>query len=345
MKLRKLLYICVLVFVFAVFYKINSLMVSVISPGFWLRMQEHISWEYVRIYPLLRDSSPITKVSPVMFVETTETLTPQPLVICSVESAARIYQDRPVHFLLKGFRNRSCLQSTTECPGLKLLTDFPNVQLLHLDPKVVLKDTPLAAWYNEDKIYKENYWIWILSDAYRLALVWKYGGIYFDTDIINIKKVSEENFVVCEEVNYLYNAAIGFHQHHPYIMDCMADFVLNYNGAIWGHQGPHLFTRVMTKSCPIPNYSKVLDFSCDIRNVTIMHQFRFYPIHWTQWGKYFEVWKETPTFGDSYGLHLWNYMNREAKKRVVLESNTLVENLFIKYCPSTYDILVKKANG
>ncbi|XP_043940107.1 alpha-1,4-N-acetylglucosaminyltransferase-like isoform X2 [Protopterus annectens] len=296
--------------------------------------------EYCGASSLARTAA--TASLPVMFMETTETLTPHALAICSVESTARIYQDRPVQFYLRGFKNRSCLQSETECPGLRVLTDFPNVQLIHLNPKEVLKGTPLATWYNEDKVYKAGQWIRITSDAYRLALMWKTGGLYFDTDVIITKKVPIKDFVVCEEDNSVATAAFGFPQQHPYIMDLMVDFILNYNPDIWGQQGPRLFTRIMKKSCPLPHFGKVQDFPCDALNVTIMHPVRFYPIHWSEWGKYLEVWKEIPAFENSYGLHFWFHMSGNDKRAVVLGSNTLEENLFIKYCPNTYAALIKK---
>ncbi|XP_043940116.1 alpha-1,4-N-acetylglucosaminyltransferase-like [Protopterus annectens] len=344
--MNRITVVCVLVFIFALggFYRITSKM----KPGdlfSLLHKTISVSDSSASTPSLQSNRIDFTAQPPVMFVETTETLKPQTLTICAVESAARIYQDRYIYFFLRGLKNQTCLQSKTECPGLKLLTDFPNVQLLHLDPKVILGGTPLAIWYNEDKVYKEEYWIRITSDGYRLALMWKNGGLYFDTDVITIKKVPKENFTVSESDSYVCNAVLGFHHHHPYIMDCMTDFVMNYNGGIWGQQGPRLLTRVLKKTCTLPNFNKVQDFPCEARNVTIMHPSRFYPISWSQWKKYFEVWKEIPTFNDSYGLHLWNFMNRNEKKIVISESNTLVENLFKKYCPSTYGILINNAKS
>lgn len=196
--------------------------------------------------------------------------------------------------------------------------------------------------WSAGKVYKAQHWIRITSDAYRLALIWKYGGLYFDTDVINIKKVPEKDFVSCEEHNSVGNSAFGFLQQHPYVMDCMTDFILKYNDGIWGQQGPRLFTRVMKKSCPHLHFSKVQDFPCDVLNVTIMHPVRFYPIHWSEWQRYLQAWKEIPSFENSYGLHFWFHMSGNDKRTVALGSNTLEENMFIKYCPNTYDVLIKK---
>ncbi|XP_043940153.1 alpha-1,4-N-acetylglucosaminyltransferase-like isoform X1 [Protopterus annectens] len=396
--MKRIVFLCLFAFIFvlAALYKIDSRIGFVIHSGIWrLALQKGRILNESRGTRPHPTTTPISVLPPVMFVETTLTLKPQPLVICALESAARLYQDRPIYFFLRGLKNQTCLQNEAECPGLKLLTAFPNVQLLHLDPKVLLDGTPLATWYNEkswakklrincyeeivvfsitvvlckydiqiseqsrecrrrlkchhtmtflrrDKVYKEPYWIQTTSDGYRLVLLWKNGGFYFDTDVISTKKIPEENFLASESSDSVSNGVLGFQKHHSYIMDCMTDFVLHYNGGIWGHQGPTLITRVVKKSCPLPHYNKVQDFRCDARNLTFLHPSRFYPIHWTAWEKYFEVWKEIPKFEDSYGLHLYNYMNNKAKKMVVAGSNTLAENLFIKYCPSTYAFLIKK---
>ncbi|XP_043938156.1 alpha-1,4-N-acetylglucosaminyltransferase-like [Protopterus annectens] len=212
-------------------------------------------------------------------------------------------------------------------------------------PKLNIKKITLHYFIScllQDKVYKEPYWIQTTSDGYRLVLLWKNGGFYFDTDVISTKKIPEENFLASVSSDSVANGVLGFQKHHSFIMDCMTDFVLHYNAGIWGNQGPTLITRMIKKSCPLPHYKKVQDFRCDARNLTFMHPSHFYPIHWTAWEKYFEVWKEIPTFEDSYGLHLYNYMNHKAKKMVVAGSNTLAENLFIKYCPSTYAFLIKK---
>ncbi|XP_043940103.1 alpha-1,4-N-acetylglucosaminyltransferase-like [Protopterus annectens] len=335
---------CVLLmFVLGVLYSISSRTVITLPDNMFppiLRLKWH--YEETEAPSLQPRTTSLQEHPSVIFVESTDTLTPQPLVICAVESSARIYHNWSVTFFLRGLKNRTCLQNKRECPGLSLLADLPNVHILPLDPKVVLEGTPFMTWFDEDKLRKETHWIRITSDAYRLAIMWNSGGLYFDTDVITIKQVPIENIVVSESNEYVSSGVFGFHKHHPFVMECMKDFVQNYNGAIWGQQGPLLLTRVIKRACALPQFSKLQDFSCDAKNLTFMHPTRFYPIDCSQWEKYFQVWEKIPDFSDSYGLHLWNYMNRnQIKKMIVPGSNTLVENLFIKYCPSTYDVLIK----
>ncbi|KAM4650715.1 alpha-1,4-N-acetylglucosaminyltransferase-like [Discoglossus pictus] len=264
---------------------------------------------------------------------------PPHLVLCAIESAARIYPDRPVAFFMKGLKNIS-----TEEEENRILNTFPtlsnlsNVYLFPLAMEEVFKDTPLLPWYLKVNPSKEHFWTHVSSDGSRLALIWKYGGIYMDTDIISIKPITIKNFLVAESVPYSSNGAFGFSPKHDFPWICMVDFVKNYRGAAWGHQGPRLFTRILKSICSLQGYTAVEDIIC--RNFTYMNPKRFYPIISTAWQSYYRVWDKAPTFNESYSLHLWNFMN-SVKKTVIPGSNTLVDNLYKQYCPDTYESLKK----
>jgi hypothetical protein len=52
-----------------------------------------------------------------------------------------------------------------------------------LEPEKIFKDTPLERWAHDIEEWKKssNYFSHV-TDAMRLALLWKYGGVYLDTD-------------------------------------------------------------------------------------------------------------------------------------------------------------------
>ncbi|XP_025026115.1 alpha-1,4-N-acetylglucosaminyltransferase isoform X2 [Python bivittatus] len=206
---------------------------------------------------------------------------------------------------------------------------------------ILFQDTPLLPWFLQVNTTKEKYWPYIISDAIRLAVVWKYGGIYMDTDVISIKPIPVANFLAAQSSQFSSNGVFGFQHHHWFLWDCMKDFVQNYNGDIWGNQGPDLVTRILKKLCNLTDFEKVEDHICS--NISFLHPQRFYPIPYEAWTKYYEVWTSKPEFNHSYAVHLWNFMNQKEKKNVTVGSNTLVENLFRTYCPSTYRSLVQAA--
>jgi len=88
----------------------------------------------------------------IIFLETTERLEPPPLVSCSVESAARIYQDRPIILFMKGLTNDTVLDSNSSYTAFSLLSSMKNVFLFPLQMENVFQETPLLQWYNEGRV-------------------------------------------------------------------------------------------------------------------------------------------------------------------------------------------------
>ncbi|XP_068919960.1 alpha-1,4-N-acetylglucosaminyltransferase [Petaurus breviceps papuanus] len=287
---------------------------------------------------MMRPENILEHSKSIVFLETTERLEPSPLVSCSVESAARIYPERSIIFLMKGLNNNFAhLPLNAHFRGFSLLSAIENVFFFPLDMENLLQETPLFSWYTQVNSTAENNWIHIISDACRLAFIWRYGGIYMDTDMISIRPIPEDNFLAAQTSKFSSNGVFGFHHHHPFIWDCMENFIEHYNGNIWGNQGPGLMTRMLKLSCNLTDFQEVKDLRCP--NLSLLHPQRFYPISYPEWKRYYQVWDVEPSFNDSYALHLWNYMNRE-KKAVIRGSNTLAENLYRKYCPITYKTLI-----
>ncbi|NWI61174.1 A4GCT acetylglucosaminyltransferase, partial [Calyptomena viridis] len=274
----------------------------------------------------------------IIFLETTERLEPPPLVSCSVESAARIYQDRPVILFMKGLTNETALDLNTSYAAFSLLSSMKNVFIFPLQMETIFQETPLLQWYNQVIPEQEKNWVHISSDASRLALIWKYGGIYMDTDVISIRPIPEENFLAAQKSRFSSNGIFGFPARHKFIWDCMENFVLKYNGNIWGNQGPFLMTRMLKSLCNLTDFKGTEDHSC--QNISFLNPQRFYPIPYPAWGQYYQVWDKSLDFSHSYALHLWNFMNHN-KKVVVAGSNTLAEKLYKAYCPTTYQDLIQ----
>ncbi|XP_078521960.1 alpha-1,4-N-acetylglucosaminyltransferase-like [Lissotriton helveticus] len=275
----------------------------------------------------------------IFFLETSERMVLPSLVACSIESAARMYPTRPVYFLMKGLSDDTSIQLNSDYRVIFLLSSMKNVHILPLRFEALFKDTPLQSWYLKVDSTKQRYWIHHVSDACRQALLWKYGGIYMDTDVISIKPIPVEDFLAAESHDLCSSAVLGFQLHHPFIWACMEDYVKNYNGEIWAQQGPLLYTRMAEKFCKRPNSELVGDAMCS--NFSYLQPRRFFPIPYKKWLQFYEIWDTNDTtFNISYALHFWNYMNKEHKE-VTAGSNTVAEHLFKQYCPLTYDIFVK----
>ncbi|XP_078530022.1 lactosylceramide 4-alpha-galactosyltransferase [Lissotriton helveticus] len=271
----------------------------------------------------------------IFFLETSNRMEPNFLFLCSVESAARAHPESKVVVLMKGMSG-----SHHRAPrnlGLSLLGCFPNIEVKPLDLKDLFANTPLSSWYSSAWRKWEPYHLPILSDACRIALVWKFGGIYLDTDFIVLKNLKNLTNSIGIQSRYLLNGAfLSFDRGHKFMEDSIQNFVRYYNAWIWGHQGPQLVTRVFKKWCSL----RKLTGSQGCNGVSIMPQEAFYPIRWQDWKKYFDVVNSTEfegLFQNTYAVHIWNKKSQGTAMKI--GSKTIMDRLFSRNCPLTYSIM------
>ncbi|NXW40651.1 A4GAT galactosyltransferase, partial [Nyctiprogne leucopyga] len=265
------------------------------------------------------------------FVETSEQTSPSYLFTCSVESAARTHPETRVVVLMKGLANNNA--SLPNHWAFSLLSCFPNVEIRPLDLPELFSGTPLAKWYLQSEHQKEPFFLPVLSDACRMAIMWKFGGIYLDTDFIVLRNLKNLINALGMQSEHLLNGAfLSFKPRHEFMALCMQDFVENYNGWIWAHQGPKLLTRVFKKWCSI---SDILNnMSC--KGVSVLSPEAFYPIHWEDWQKLFEAISSSKLhelLKNTYAVHVWNKMSHGA--RLEITSQALLAQLYSQFCPAT----------
>ncbi|XP_075123008.1 alpha-1,4-N-acetylglucosaminyltransferase-like [Leptodactylus fuscus] len=276
----------------------------------------------------------------ILFLETTDRMDPPSLVLCAIESAARMYPNRPIGFFMKGLHDIVTKEDMTKARNLfPAISHFDNVYFIPLRFDELFNNTPIQPWYEKTDPQKEPYWIHVLSDACRFSLIWTYGGIYMDTDFIAIKAIPLNLFFAPQSIDYMSSGVYGLPRLHSLAWEFMENFVQNYRGDIWGHQGPGVVTRVLQNKCKSTAVSLTEDVICG--PLTFCFPDRFYPISYPEWKKYFTKWDTDPTFNTSYSLHLWNFLNK-GEETMVPGSNTLVEHLYKNYCPSVYEAERKK---
>lgn len=164
-----------------------------------------------------------------------------------------------------------------------------NVIAVTPDLPFLVKSTPAETWLDELKggnmdpgsIPLFNH----LSDLIRLAVLYKYGGVYLDTDFIFVKDLSGlRNAVGAQSINQVTKkwarvngAVMIFDIQHPLLVDFLQEFATTFNGNKWGHNGPYLVSRVLERIEGRPEY-----------DVTILHPKAFYPVDWIKIAKLFK---------------------------------------------------------
>lgn len=207
------------------------------------------------------------------------------------------------------------------------------------DLPYLLEDTPAEAWFNELKKghidpgeipLAQN-----LSNLLRLAILYKYGGVYLDTDFIVLKKLSALHNTIGaqtmdENGNWrrLNNAFLVFDKEHPLLFKFIQEFALTFDGNKWGHNGPYMVSRVVARVAERPGY-----------NFTVLPPMAFYPVDWVKIGglfqqpenlavskwvaaKFLQLTKET------YAIHLWNKQSGSLR----IEEGSVLERLISYHC-------------
>ncbi|NXS46264.1 A4GAT galactosyltransferase, partial [Balaeniceps rex] len=277
-------------------------------------------------------SGPPPPPGDVFFVETSERTNPSYLFTCSVESAARTHHGTRVVVLMKGLANGNA--SLPNHLAFSLLSCFPNVEFRPLDLTELFSGTPLAKWYLQPEHQKEPYFLPVLSDACRITIMWKFGGIYLDTDFIVLRNLKNlTNALGLQDQDVLNGAFLSFQPKHEFMELCMQDFVDNYNSWIWGHQGPQLLTRVFKKWCSISNIQS--NMSC--KGVHALSTEALYPIPWEDWKKFFDTISSSELhklLKNTYAVHVWNKLSHGT--RLEITSQALLAQLYSQFCPATY---------
>ena len=219
--------------------------------------------------------------------------------------------------------------------GFKVMGITPDLPFL-------VKGTPAEAWLEEiSSGTKDPGQIPLsqnLSNLIRLAMLYKYGGVYMDVDMVILRDLSGlKNAVGAQSVDgvtrqwtRLSGAVMIFDINHPILVDFLQEFATTFDGNRWGYNGPYLVSRVIGRVENMPGY-----------DLTILRPKAFYPVDWIRIGSLFKKpsddnerrWVEDKVIemlyeGGTYAVHLWNKMSRELK----IEEGSVMARIIAERC-------------
>lgn len=100
---------------------------------------------------------------------------------------------------------------------IRILNLYENVYLRNVNMETFAKNSPLDLDHR-DKIYSSKHPVVHLADFLRLLILYKYGGIYIDTDFIIFKNFDalEKTFITREHTyELLNNGVMAFESEGP----------------------------------------------------------------------------------------------------------------------------------
>ncbi|KAF8080284.1 hypothetical protein N665_0959s0014 [Sinapis alba] len=244
---------------------------------------------------------------------------------------------------------RGCLiilSSTMDSPhGFRVLKPFLDrgyrVMAITPDLPFLLKDTAGESWLEEIQTGKRDpgkiSLAQNLSNLMRLAYLFKFGGVYLDTDMIVLKSFKTLRNVIGAQTlepvsrnwTRLNNAVLVFDKNHPLLRKCIEEFALTFNGNVWGHNGPYLVSRV----------ARAVEGTDGYNNFTVMTPPAFYSVNWIEIEKLFKVprtekdskrvqVKVLEMQRRSYGLHLWNKFSSKFE----IEKGSAMDKIVSDHC-------------
>ncbi|KAI3811827.1 hypothetical protein L1987_21559 [Smallanthus sonchifolius] len=266
-----------------------------------------------------------------------------------ISPSMRVFGDREFIALEALFKSNpnSCLMILSNTMDsdygfqiLKPITDLGfRVRAIAPDLDFLFKNTPAQSWLDHIKNGKRNPGkiplAQNLSNLIRLAVLYKYGGVYIDTDFVILKdfsglrnSIGAQSSTRSGNWTRLNNAVLVFDKNHSLLYKFMEEFASTFNGDKWGYNGPYLVSRVVERETTKAEV-----------NFTVLPPIAFYPVDWTRVGGFFTTpvnqvhrsWIEAKVDQLnklSYGVHLWN----KQSSRLRIEEGSIMGRLILDYC-------------
>ncbi|GMJ03211.1 hypothetical protein like AT2G38150 [Hibiscus trionum] len=217
--------------------------------------------------------------------------------------------------------------------GFKVVATTPDLPFL-------VKNTPAESWLEELKSGRQDPGSiplsYNLSNLIRLAILYKYGGVYLDVDFIVLKDFiglwnaigAQSMSSITKKWTRINGAAMIFDEGHPILHDFLQEFAATFDGSKWGHNGPYLISRVIRRVESKHGY-----------NTTILPPKTFYPMDWIKIGRCFkkpntesdQKWVEymlVELERSTYAIHIWNHRTKELR----IEDGSLMQRLISAHC-------------
>lgn len=296
----------------------------------------------------------------IFFLETSGECCLTPRQACSVESAIRTNPNANIilymntassltaHMREKGKKDfygqkRSCAATKS------LFTTWPNAKLIRTNLINYLKGTRLWTIVEDGLLHQSSTPFAHVSDMVRIAILWKYGGVYLDLDCFSLKSLdSLHNTLGMSDVlpNWIENGVVAFQSKHPFLRYLMAYMVLEFKPYLFTSIGPGTVSNAVQDFCERDDLVAGEPMICHNNiSLTLQSHQAFYLIGSSNYDRelffrpnrkeaeeYFQM-----LMSNSFVSHVY-----DAETKEHISENSLYGILANKFCPSTYRIAVNE---
>ncbi|XP_055305832.1 lactosylceramide 4-alpha-galactosyltransferase-like [Sitodiplosis mosellana] len=247
---------------------------------------------------------------------------------CAIESAARWNPHRDIFVL---FASQVGFSEELSSSTMKSLRLYQNIYFRRINFRNYSMGTPAEKFFSKDTIFESEYLIETFSDLLRYLTLYRFGGIYLDTDSVVQQNLDHlpANFAGKETGKFVACGAIGLtsdglgHKIAGIIIKTVCD---NFNPKIWGNTGPDAITLSLFKICNVTKVSEMKPEICWRFNV--LPEGAFYPIPYSQWERYFDARFTSEVLqksNKSIAVHFWNRLSSQQPILKDFHNETLIK--------------------
>lgn len=262
---------------------------------------------------------------------------------CAIESAAQLH---PNYNIFVFFVGDIFFDSRENCTKIvnNLLENNKNVIFRKLDVQKFSVGTPMEEFFKGNSYKESKNYLNHLSDLLRFTALWKYGGLYFDLDVVVVKNVDDlgENFVVAATKKSLMSGTLRVSSEgvgHRFVERCVNYLAKHYRANSFTGNGPDVVTGATRNFCGTKNISEMTEEKC--QGMKVLDKILFLPIWYTGHKLFFykRYAKKLADFveNNSYTAHIFSRMNRHMRLEKGAEAAYFI--LAEKYCPVVYNTL------
>ncbi|XP_042203730.1 lactosylceramide 4-alpha-galactosyltransferase-like [Homarus americanus] len=181
----------------------------------------------------------------------------------------------------------------------------------------------------------------------RVAVVWRWGGIYSDTDVICMRNMALfNNTLGYIQPGRLANGFFKFEPRHIVMHKLMVEITQSFSPTVWAKIGPPAITAVMKRECQVKRSEKFhskVPYTCG--NVTLYPEHYFFPIHYRHYQEYFVANRGKTLhqeFKSSLLLHTWNKANHN--NPMFVGGDSIYDVAARTYCPAIYQYASRRSH-
>jgi mannosyltransferase OCH1-like enzyme len=178
--------------------------------------------------------------------------------------------------------------------------------------KKILPDYEIIEWNETNSELSHpfvNYFLeqkkWaFVSDYIRLKVLYEYGGIYLDTDMLMVKKLdnllSNALFFGAENALFINASIIGSEKKNVFIKECIEQYdQLNYRDSLMEITIPKVITSLFFDKYKISNFDSLIE----VDKIKIFPQNYFYPFPISEKLEQHKI--QDYIKSETYAIHLW----------------------------------------